>query len=160
MASFRFLMFAKPLLLASNRTSELLDLIDGEGGIRIVAIERRQVSRDLIEQHYAASATKSFFPDLVNYYTGKEVLLIVCEAENDECLESLRTWIGHSSIEENSVRDFLVHDLYADWTALYGPFDNGVHCSDSRENGEKELQLWGLSEVPVSRLQILFPHTP
>jgi nucleoside diphosphate kinase len=144
MAKFEFLIFAKPLLIETGNVERLLEVLSDEPTIRIVAIEQRQVTRDLIEQHYAASSTKPFFPGLVKYYEGKTILCIKCTTYSVEDLECLRCWIGSASIEKNSLRDFLVSDMYAEWTAKNGPYDNGVHCSDSFENGSRELSLWGL----------------
>jgi nucleoside-diphosphate kinase len=102
-------------------------------GLKIVAMELRQVDGELADQHYAEHLERDFYPPLRTFITsGPSVAMIV---EGDEAIEVVRALNGATDGRKaapGTVRgDFSLSNR-----------ENLVHGSDSRESAEREIALW------------------
>jgi len=135
----KFIVLAKPLAVKYNRV-EMIDSMLNEFNVKFV---KHSVVCDSskISRHYSKFIGKKFFKDLVEYYTGKNIFVYECEG-TIENIDDLRAHIGMCNIEEGSFRDSLVGEWFAYNKTQYGVTDNGIHCSDSVSEGEREYNVW------------------
>lgn len=102
-------------------------------GLRIVALELRQVDGELADQHYAEHVDRAFYPPLRTFVTsGPSLAMIV---EGDEAIEVVRAINGATDGRKaapGTIRgDFSLSNR-----------ENLVHGSDSPESAEREIALW------------------
>ena len=133
--------FAKPLVVAHQRIEQIKDFLN-QFNAQVKEIKTVTVTLPQIESHYAEHSGKPFFPKLTSYYNGKTIVVFKVEVNSTEDIAAIRTAMGKSSIEEGSFRHDLVYDIYDTWTLEHGPFDNGIHASDSVEAGNREVSIW------------------
>ena len=102
-------------------------------GLSIVALELRQITGELADQHYAEHVDKAFYPPLRKFVTsGPSIAMIV---EGDEAIEVVRAINGATDGRKaapGTIRgDFSLSNR-----------ENLVHGSDSAESAEREIALW------------------
>lgn len=95
-----------------------------------------------IARHYQQFAGKPFFQGLVKYYTGKNIVAYMCECDDIQTLIAIREAMGGAKVDPGSFRDQLVGDVWAERFQSLGVNDNGIHCSDSAEEGLRESAVW------------------
>ena len=89
--------------------------------------------RELAEKHYMQHKGKDFYEKLVEFITSGTVLAMVVQGEN--VIQIIRKLNGATRVEDalpGSIRGD-----YATSTTM-----NVIHCSDSVETAEKEIELW------------------
>jgi nucleoside-diphosphate kinase len=132
----RTLVLVKPDGVRRGLTGEVLRRIEAKG-YRIVALELRTASRELLEQHYAEHVGKPFYEPLVAFMSSGPVVAAVVEGER--VVEGLRALMGTTDPTKalpGSVRG----DLGRDWGGAVQ--ENLVHGSDSPESAEREIKIW------------------
>ena len=102
-------------------------------GLSVVALQLRQVSGELADQHYAEHVDRDFYPPLRAFITsGPSVAMIV---EGDQAIEVVRAINGATDGRKaapGTIRgDFSLSNR-----------ENLVHGSDSSESAEREIALW------------------
>jgi len=104
------------------------------------------VKRELAEKHYntlKSEKGKKIFEDTIKHITGKHhenenVIAIVYEGES--AIQKIRNFIGETNPEKahpNSIRG-----KYGRIIVDKDLFETVIHASDSRENSEREINLW------------------
>jgi nucleoside-diphosphate kinase len=102
-------------------------------GLRIVAMDLRQVTGEQADQHYAEHVDKAFYPPLRTFVTsGPSVALIV---EGDEAIEVVRALNGATD-GRKAAPGTIRGDL------SLSNRENLVHGSDSPESAAREIALW------------------
>ncbi|HEX8509854.1 MAG TPA: nucleoside-diphosphate kinase [Propionibacteriaceae bacterium] len=102
-------------------------------GLRIVALELRQVDAELADQHYAEHVDKAFYPPLRTFVTsGPSVAMIV---EGDEVIDVVRAINGATD-----GRKAAPGTIRGDYSLSNR--ENLVHGSDSPESAAREISLW------------------
>jgi nucleoside-diphosphate kinase len=102
-------------------------------GLRIVALELRQVTGELADQHYAEHVERDFYPPLRAFVTsGPSVALIV---EGDQAIEVVRAVNGATD-----GRKAAPGTIRGDYSLSNR--ENLVHGSDSEESAAREIALW------------------
>ena len=132
----RTLVLVKPDGVRRGLTGEVLRRIEAKG-YRLVAIELRTATRDLLEQHYAEHVGKPFYEPLVAFMSSGPVVAVVVEGER--VVEGWRTLMGKTdptSALPGSVRG----DLGRDWGGAVQ--ENLVHGSDSPDSAAREIGIW------------------
>ena len=132
----RTLVLVKPDGVRRGLTGEVLRRVEAKG-YRIVALELRTASRDLLEQHYAEHVGKPFYEPLVGFMSSGPVVAAVVEGER--VVEGWRTLMGTTDPTKalpGSVRG----DLGRDWGGAVQ--ENLVHGSDSAESANREIKIW------------------
>jgi nucleoside-diphosphate kinase len=102
-------------------------------GLTIVAMELRQMTRELADQLYAEHVERPFYPPLRLFVTsGPSVAMVV---EGDEAIDVVRTINGATDGRKaapGTIRgDFALSNR-----------ENLVHGSDSPESAKREIALW------------------
>lgn len=102
-------------------------------GLRIVALELRQVDGELADRHYAEHVEKLFYPPLRAFVTsGPSVAVIV---EGDEAIEVVRALNGATD-----GRKAAPGTIRGDYSLSNR--ENLIHGSDSPESAAREIALW------------------
>ncbi len=102
-------------------------------GLRIVALEMREIEGEHADEHYAEHVERDFYPPLRNFVTsGPSVALIV---EGDEAIEVVRALNGATD-----GRKAAPGTIRGDYSLSNR--ENLVHGSDSPESAAREIALW------------------
>jgi nucleoside-diphosphate kinase len=132
----RTLVLVKPDGVRRGLTGEVLRRIEAKG-YRLVTLELRTATRDLLEQHYAEHVGKPFYEPLVQFMSSGPVVAAVVEGER--VVEGWRAMMGTTdptSALPGSVRG----DLGRDWGGAVQ--ENLVHGSDSPGSAAREIGIW------------------
>jgi nucleoside-diphosphate kinase len=128
----RTLILVKPDAFERGLTGEILARFERKG-LRIVAMKRMTVERELAEQHYAEHRERPFFGDLVEFITGGPLVALVLEGY--EAIGAARQVIGATNPLEaapGSIRGDYALEVQT----------NMVHGSDAPESSAREIGLF------------------
>lgn len=103
-------------------------------GLRIAALELRQVTTEVASEHYAEHAERPFFNDLLEFITSAPVVALV--AEGERAIPAFRQLAGGTDPVEKAAPGTIRGDF-----GLETQF-NIVHGSDSPESAAREIALW------------------
>ena len=132
MAVERTLSIIKPDATRRNITGAVIQRLE-EGGLRIIAQRRIQLSRADAEGFYAVHKERPFFGDLCNFMISAPVVVQVLEGEN--AVARNREIMGATNPEDadaGTIRKDFAESLEA----------NSVHGSDSAENAAIEIAFF------------------
>ncbi|TQM25586.1 nucleoside-diphosphate kinase [Nocardia bhagyanarayanae] len=127
------LVLIKPDGVARGLVGEVLARIERKG-LKIAALELKQVSEELAEAHYAEHAEKPFFGSLIEFITSGPVVAAVLEGPR--AIAAFRQIAGGTDPVEKAVPGSIRGDF-----ALETQY-NLVHGSDSPESAKREIGLW------------------
>lgn len=135
------LILVKPDGIKRATVGEVLRRVEAKG-YRLVAVELRQATPELLAQHYAEHVGKPFYEPLVEFMLSGPVLAVI--AEGERVIEGFRSLAGATDptvAAPGTIRG----DLARDWGLPV--VQNLVHGSDSPESAAREIALWfpGLS---------------
>jgi nucleoside-diphosphate kinase len=132
----RTLVLVKPDGVARGLVGEVVGRIEAKG-YRIVALELRTATPELLADHYAEHVGKPFYQPLVDFMLSGPVVALV--AEGQRVIEGFRALAGATDptvAAPGTIRG----DLGRDWGASV--VQNIVHGSDSAESAARETALW------------------
>jgi nucleoside-diphosphate kinase len=132
----RTLVLVKPDGVARATVGEVIRRIEAKG-YRIVALELRRATEQLLAEHYAEHVGKPFYDPLVEFMLSGPVVAII--AEGERVIEGFRSLAGATDptvAAPGTIRG----DLARDWGLKVQ--QNLVHGSDSPESAEREIALW------------------
>jgi nucleoside-diphosphate kinase len=130
------LVLVKPDGVARGLTGEVLRRIEAKG-YRIVAMELRSATPDLLAEHYAEHLGKPFYDPLVEFMLSGPVVAVI--AEGHRVVEGFRSLAGATdptAAAPGTIRG----DLGRDWGLKVT--QNIVHGSDSPDSAAREIALW------------------
>jgi nucleoside-diphosphate kinase len=131
--SERTLVLVKPDGVRRGLVGEVISRIERKG-LRLVALELRDVERSVAEQHYAEHDGKPFFASLLEFITSGPVVAMV--VEGPRAIPAFRQLTGGTDPVEKATPGSLRGDY-----ALETQY-NLVHGSDSPESAAREIKLW------------------
>jgi nucleoside-diphosphate kinase len=131
-ATQRSFVLIKPDAVRRGLVGAVLSRFEAKG-LRIVALQMRQIDGELADQHYAEHVQRDFYPPLRAFVTsGPSIAMIV---EGDEAIEVVRGLNGATDGRKaapGTIRgDFSLSNR-----------ENLVHGSDSAESAAREIKLW------------------
>ena len=132
MALERTFSIIKPDATRRNITGQVAARLE-EGGLRIVAQKRINMSREQAEGFYAVHSERPFFNDLVAFMTSGPVVVQVLEGEN--AVARNREIMGATNpaeAAEGTIRKDFAESIEA----------NSVHGSDSQDNAKLEIDFF------------------
>ena len=135
-ATERSLVLVKPDGVRRGLTGEVIRRIEAKG-YRLVALELRPASRDLLAEHYAEHEGKPFYEPLVEFMLSGPVAATVIEGER--CIEGFRSLAGATD-PTMAAPGTIRGDLGRDWGEKVQ--QNLVHGSDSPESAAREIGIW------------------
>lgn len=118
----------KPDVVADKRQGAVLQRIL-DAGFSVLALEQRQLTRADAEAFYAVHAERSFFRELVDFMVSGPVLVAALEGE--QAVARYRELIGATN-PANAAPGTIRREFGKSLES------NGVHGSDSVENGIRE----------------------
>jgi len=132
----RTLVLVKPDGVARGLTGEVIRRIEAKG-YRIVALQLRSATADLLAAHYAEHVGKPFYEPLVNFMLSGPVVALI--AEGQRVIEGFRSLAGATE-PTGALPGTIRGDLGRDWGLAV--VQNIVHGSDSPESAAREIGLW------------------
>jgi nucleoside-diphosphate kinase len=132
----RTLILVKPDGVDRGVVGEVIRRVEAKG-YRLVAVELRTATRELLAEHYAEHVGKPFYEPLVEFMLSGPVVAVV--AEGERVIEGFRSLAGATdptAAAPGTVRG----DLGRDWGRKV--VQNLVHGSDSPESAAREIALW------------------
>lgn len=127
------LVLIKPDGVARGLVGEVLARIERKG-LKIAALELKNVSEKLAGEHYAEHAEKPFFGSLIEFITSGPVVAAILEGPR--AITAFRQIAGGTDPVEKAVPGSIRGDF-----ALETQY-NLVHGSDSPESAKREIALW------------------
>lgn len=138
MAGTRTFSIIKPDATARNLTGAVNKVIE-DGGLRIVAQRRIQMTQVQAERFYGVHSERPFFGELVEFMTSGPVVVQVLEGEN--AVARYRDIMGATNPAE--AEDGTIRKLFAKSIG-----ENSAHGSDSDENAELEIaQFFSAADI-------------
>jgi len=132
----RTLILVKPDGVARGQSGEVIRRVEAKG-YRLVALELRVPTVELLAEHYAEHVGKAFYQPLVDFMASGPVVALV--AEGQRVVEGFRSLAG--ATEPTAAAPGTIRgDLGRDWGL--SAVQNVVHGSDSVESAEREIKLW------------------
>lgn len=131
--SERTLVLVKPDGVERGLVGEVISRIESKG-LKLAALELRNVAPPLAEEHYAEHKEKPFFGELLEFITSGPVVAIV--VEGPRAIAAFRQLAGGTDPVGKATPGTIRGDY-----ALETQY-NLVHGSDSAESAERELKLW------------------
>jgi nucleoside-diphosphate kinase len=129
----RTLLLCKPDAVERGLVGEIIARLESRG-LRIVAMDLRQIDKEFAGLHYAEHAEKPFFGDLVSFITRGPLVAMVVEGGPDTW-KLVRTMMGATNPADaapGTIRgDFAIETT-----------ENLVHGSDGPESAEREIALF------------------
>jgi nucleoside-diphosphate kinase len=131
--SDRTLVICKPDAVERGLVGEIVARLERKG-LRIVAMELRQIEQATAGRHYAEHEGKAFYGDLVAFITRSPAVLLVVEGPEDT-YKVVRTLMGVTN-PRDAAPGTIRGDLAVELT------ENLVHGSDSPESAKREIDLF------------------
>ncbi len=128
----RTLILVKPDAFARNLTGDIIARFERKG-LRLAALQRLTMTRELAQQHYAEHEGKPFFEELVSFIISGPLVAMVLEGES--AIEAARQVIGATNPLQASPGS-----IRGDYAVAVG--QNMVHGSDSPESAGREVRLF------------------
>ena len=132
----RTLILVKPDGVARGLSGEVIRRVEAKG-YRLVALDLRVPTVDLLAQHYAEHLGKPFYQPLVDFMSSGPVVAIV--AEGHRVIEGFRA-LGGATDPTAALPGTIRGDLGRDWGLPVQ--QNIVHGSDSPSSAAREIALW------------------
>ena len=132
----RTLILVKPDGVARGLAGEVIRRIEAKG-YRIVALDLRVPTAELLAEHYAEHVGKAFYQPLVDFMSSGPVVAAV--AEGQQVVAGFRSLAGATeptAAAPGTIRGDLGRDQGL------AVVQNIVHGSDSVESAEREIKLW------------------
>ncbi len=132
MAVERTLSIIKPDAVAKNVIGEIESRFE-KNGLKIVALQMKQLTKEEVEGFYAVHQDKAFFVDLVQYMISGPVVVQVLEGENAVAMNrELMGATDPKKAKEGTIRYDFASSVEA----------NAVHGSDSLSNAKIEINYF------------------
>lgn len=128
MAGNRTFTMIKPEAVEKGYIGAILNKMN-EGGFRIVAMKKTQLSKAEAGKFYEVHAERPFYGELVDYMSSGPIVAAILEKDN--AVTDFRTLIG--STDPSEAADGTIRKEFAESKAK-----NAVHGSDSDENAQIE----------------------
>ena len=132
----RTLVLVKPDGVRRGVVGEVIGRVERRG-FSLIALELRELDRDILERHYAEHEGKPFFEPLVEFMRSGPVVAMVVEGE--QVIDTFRTMAGATD-PVLAAPGTLRGDLARDWGTRV--LQNIVHGSDSPESALREIDIF------------------
>lgn len=130
MAIERTLLIIKPDAVRAGNAGNILAMLEGKGGFRLIAMTLQQLTEASARKFYEVHKERPFYGELVTFMTSGPCVPLVLEREN--AILGLRELIGATNPAQAAPGT--VRKLYA--TSVQ---NNAVHASDSAESAAQEI---------------------
>jgi nucleoside-diphosphate kinase len=135
-ATERTLVLVKPDGVTRGLTGEVIRRVEAKG-YRLIALQLRRATPELLAAHYAEHRGKPFYEPLVHFMLSGPITAFV--AEGERVIEGFRALAGATD-PTVALPGTIRGDLGRDWGLSVQ--QNVVHGSDSPESAAREIGLW------------------
>jgi len=114
-----------------ENAQEILSIIE-RNGLKIVAIKRMRLTKEMAEIIYKESRERSYFESLINFMTSNECLVFLVKGKN--AISKLNKIVGATDPKKakvGTIRKRFGKDIQR----------NAIHSSKDKEHFEKERQI-------------------
>lgn len=132
----RTLILVKPDGVARGLVGEVIRRVEAKG-YRLLALDLRQPTEELLAAHYAEHVDKPFYRPLVDFMLSGPVAALV--AEGHRIIAGFRALAGATD-PTAAAAGTIRGDLARDWGLAVQ--QNIVHGSDSSDSADREIALW------------------
>ena len=132
----RTLVLLKPDAVQRGLVGEVIRRIEAKG-YRLVRLDLRSATPEVLAEHYAEHRGKPFYDPLVEFMLSGPVVAMVVEGER--CIEGFRALAGATD-PTVALPGTIRGDLGRDWGLPVQ--QNLVHGSDSPESAAREIAIW------------------
>jgi nucleoside-diphosphate kinase len=132
----RTLILVKPDGVARGLVGEVIRRVEARG-YRLLALDLRQPTEELLAAHYAEHVDKPFYRPLVDFMLSGPVAALV--AEGHRIIAGFRALAGATD-PTAAAAGTIRGDLARDWGLAVQ--QNIVHGSDSSDSADREIALW------------------
>jgi len=132
----RTLILVKPDGVTRGLVGEVIRRVEAKG-YRLLALDLRQPTEELLAAHYAEHVDKPFYRPLVDFMSSGPVAALV--AEGHRIIAGFRALAGATD-PTAAAAGTIRGDLARDWGLAVQ--QNIVHGSDSPESAEREIAIW------------------
>ena len=129
----RTLVLVKPDGVRRGLTGEVIRRVEAKG-YRLVALDLRTATRELLEAHYAEHVGKPFYEPLVEFMSSGPVVAAVVEGER--AVAAFRQLAGGTDPVDKAAPGSIRGDFALETQS------NLVHGSDSVDSAKREIALW------------------
>lgn len=126
----RTLIILKPDALQRGLIGEITSRFEDKG-LRLIGMKMMRLDAALLRAHYAHLTDKPFYKGIENFMTSSPVVAMAWEGF--ECVNSVRILVGATNPRQADAGT--IRGDYA-----IGQGRNLIHASDSKENGEEEIE--------------------
>jgi nucleoside-diphosphate kinase len=131
-ATERTLVLVKPDGVRRGLAGEVISRLERKG-LTLVAMELRNLDKEVAEEHYAEHAERPFFGELVAFITGGPLVALVVEGPN--AVAATRRLMGVTNPVEATPGS-----IRGDYALEIG--QNLVHGSDSPDSAKREIGIF------------------
>ena len=135
------LSIVKPDAISKNVLGKILDRFESSG-LKIIAIKKLHLDKDMAEGFYAEHKGKPFFEKLINFMTSGPVVVQVLSGEN--AIKTNRELMGNTNPQEalpGTIRADFANSIDA----------NAVHGSDSAISAKREIEYFFSEEEILNK---------
>jgi nucleoside-diphosphate kinase len=131
-ATERTLVLVKPDGVRRGLAGEVISRLERKG-LALVAMELRNLDKEVAEEHYAEHSERPFFGELVAFITGGPLVALVVEGPN--AVAATRRLMGVTNPVEATPGS-----IRGDYALEIG--QNLVHGSDSPDSAKREIGIF------------------
>ncbi|HNA98252.1 MAG TPA: nucleoside-diphosphate kinase [Marmoricola sp.] len=128
----RTLVLLKPDAVRRGLVGQILARFEAKG-LRLVALEQRQIDEAMADAHYHEHVQRDFYPPLRDFVTSGPLVAVVLEG--DDAISVVR---GLNGATDGRVA--APGTIRGDWSLSNR--ENLVHGSDGVESATREISLW------------------
>jgi len=137
------LVLIKPDAMKRNLMGPVLTKLQ-ESKLNLIAAKLTLTPLALAKAHYAQHEGKDFYPQLLEYITGKlhgnpPVAVLALVFQGDNAIQAIRTLAGNTN-PEKAAGD-TIRGMFGRITTA-GLFENVIHASATPLEAEREIKLW------------------
>ncbi|HEY1064303.1 MAG TPA: nucleoside-diphosphate kinase [Candidatus Saccharimonadales bacterium] len=128
----RTLVIAKPDAVQRGLVGEIIKRLESKG-LKLIGLKMASLDEAILRSHYQEHVEKPFYTGLEEFMKSSPVVLMAWEGF--ECIDSVRTIVGGTNPRQaapGSIRGDLA----------IGVGRNLIHASDSKESGDREVDLF------------------
>ena len=138
----RTVVLIKPDGMQKKIVGTIIDRFEREG-LQLIGLKLINLTQEMLETWYAHHKDKPFFKDLSEFMKKTPVVAMVLKSPN--AVNRVREVIGptdSTKAPKGTIRGDLGTDNILDANREGRPVYNLIHASGSKEEAEKEINLW------------------
>jgi len=126
------LVLIKPDAVKRGLIGKIISIYE-ENGLKIDALYKRHLDKEILNRHYAEHVNRDFYPSLVDFMLEDEV--VVMKVSGTDAISLVREINGATN--PSKARPCTIRYIYGESVQR-----NVVHGSANAEDAKRELEIW------------------